>query len=269
MARKILTGSLIALSSILLVLSIAGIVAVWIVKAPLAQKATSQIQAVDNDLKGAQSAIQNAKLELERTLRLVDAAETSLTSLKDDFSQVKALLDSTNGMLEDQVLPGLNASRGKIDDAKTTLKDLQGSLAKINSLPYLDLNIPGEVLLGELIASADSLDTQIGRVEDSIQAASTFTSDASYLMGGDFTETKTSLQNFLSMVTEYDQKLTDGRAKLAGLLESLPGWITAAAILLTVFLLWFGFSQLSLILFGLNLWQGSDPLEILRKTLNR
>jgi hypothetical protein len=39
--------------------------------------------------------------------------------------------------------------------------------------------------------------------------------------------------------------------------------------LLTVFLLWFGFSQLGLILHGLNLWRGNDPLSPVREMFKK
>ena len=263
MARKILSGTLTALSSILLILSIAGIGMVWIYREPLTQEAAARLQAIDNELGQAQTDFQNARLELDRTLRLVEAAESSMGSLKDELDQVKTLFDNTNGMLDNQLLPGLIASRGKIDQAKSTLQGLRDTLAKINSLPLL--NLPGDKLLGDLIASADSLDAQIVHVEDMVKNASTFVSDASYLMGSDFTETKTDLTNLLSLVTDYDQKLTNWRTQIEGLLASLPGWITGTSIGLTIFLLWFAFSQVSLILHGLALWRGDNPWAILRK----
>ena len=265
MARKIFSGTLLALGSLLLVLSIVGIGSVWIYRQPLTENTTARLQAIDDDLAQAQTAFQSARLELERTMRLVESAEASMEALEDEFAQVKTLFDDTTGILDDQLLPGLLSSRAKIDQAKTTLQGMRDALAEINSLPFLDLNLPGDKLLGDLIDSADSLDGQIVRVEDLVKNASTFVSDASYLMGSDFSETKTNLQDFLTIVTEYDQKLIDWRTQVAGLLGSLPGWITGASIGLTFFLIWFGFSQVSLILHGLSLWQGGDPLIVLRK----
>jgi hypothetical protein len=263
MARKIISAILVGLGSILLILSIVGIGLIWGYKQPLLEDTTARLQAIDQDLENAQTAFLSARLELERTLRLVESAEVSMESLQDEFAQVKALFDNTTGVLDDQLLPGLFASRAKIDQAKTTMQGLRDKLTDINSL--LGLNLPGEKLLGDLIDSADSLDGQIARVEDLVKNASTFVSDASYFMGSDFTETKTNLQNFLTIINEYDEKLIDWRAQVAGLLESLPGWISAASIGLTIFLLWFGFSQVSLILHGISVWQGGDPLAVLRQ----
>jgi len=266
MARKIISGTLIGLAAILLALSIVAIGSVWVYRQPLTMNTTDRLQMIDADLAQAQTAFQSARLELEQTLRLVESAEASMAMLKDDFAQVKTLFDNTTVILDDQLLPGLMASRGKIDLAKTSLQGLRDTLAEINSLPLLELNIPGDKLLGDLIASADSLDGQIVRVEDLVKNASTFVSDASYLMGSDFTETKTNLQNFLSIVTKYEENLVDWRAQISGLLESLPNWIMTASIGLTIFLLWFGFSQLSLILHGVSVWRGGDPLTVLRKS---
>lgn len=265
MARKILSGTLIALGSILLTLSLVGISLIWIKKQPMLEDTLARLQVMDRDMELAQTAFQGARLELERTLRLVESAEASMAALKDEFSQVKTLFDNTTGILDDQLLPGLVTSRARIDQAKSTLQSLRDALAEVNSFPLIDLNLPGDQLLGDLIASADSLDGQIVRVEELLKNASTFVSDASYFMGSDFTETKTNLQNFLAIVNEYDQKLVDWRDQIADLRMSLPGWITGVSIGLTIFLLWFGFSQLSLILHGLSIWQGGDPLVGIRK----
>lgn len=259
MARKIIAGILITISSILLGLSIAGIALVWRYQEPLTQLSTTRLQAIDNELGQAQTALQSAERELERTLRAVEAAEKSLETLKADFVQAQALFGNVNGTLDKQLLPGLKASREKIDEAKSSLQELQVKLAKINALPLADLNLPNDKLLGDLIASAGLIDTQITQVENMVKKASTFLEDASYLMEADFAETKDNLQNFLTVVQGYDQKFTGWREQLTMLTESLPGWIETAAISLTIFLLWFGLSQLSLMRNGLSLWRGGDP----------
>ncbi len=266
MVRKIFSGILIAICSIMLALSISGIVLVWKYKQPLTQTTTALLQSIDQELAQAQTAFQAARLELERTLRLVESAEVSMEALKDEFALVKSFFDNTTGVLDDQLLPGLINTRGKIDQAKTSLQGLRDKLDEINKMiAYLDLNLPGDQVLGDLIASADSLDGQIVAVQNLVKSASTFVSDASYLMGSDFTETKTNLQNFLAIVNEYDQKLVDWRDRLAELLVSLPGWIRSTSIGLTVFLAWFGISQVSMILHGFAAWPGGYPAVVLRK----
>ncbi len=266
MVRKIFSGILITLCSIMLALSISGIVLVWRYNQPLTLITTALLQTIDQELALAQTAFQDAKLELERTLRLVESAETSMEALKDEFTLVKSFFDNTTGVLDDQLLPGLINTRGKIDQAKSSLQGLRDKLEEINStLQYLDLNLPGDQLFGDLIDSADSLDGQIVAVQNLVKSASTFVSDASYLMDSDFTETKTNLKNFLAIVMEYEQKLIDWRARVDKLLVSLPGWIMITSIGLTIFLVWFGVSQVSMILHGLAPWRRGNPRTVFQK----
>jgi len=265
MARKILSGTLIALSSILLVLSIVGMAAVWMYKQPLTDQVLTQLKEVDTELAQAQSALQNAKIELERTLRIVEAAEQTLAALKDELAQAKLLFGEVNGTLDQQLIPALQSSRAKIDQVKIALVDLRASLEKINAIPFIEFKLPGDEMLANLIGVAASTDAEIARVENLVQKASTFVSDASYLMGGDLTETKRNLNEFLSVVNAYDQKITAWRVQVATLLNSMPGWINNTAVILTIFLLWFGFSQFGLFLHGLEAWSGGNPLATLRE----
>jgi hypothetical protein len=77
------------------------------------------------------------------------------------------------------------------------------------------------------------------------------------IAGNDFTETKHSMQNFLTVLQDYEKKLDAWRAQLAWLMKSLPDWIEVIAIGLTIFLFWFGFSQVSMINQGLLIWHNT------------
>jgi len=260
MLRKLIAGILIVISATLLGLGIAGMVTIWTYNQPLSQTALSKLQAIDSQLGQAQTALQNARLELERTLRIVEAAEISVSKLKDEFTQVKKLFGEVNGSLDSSLIPALKTARGNLNQAKSTLQELLVALKQINALPFGNFNLPGDQILEELIASADSLDSQIVSVEELVKKASTLTSDASYLMGFDFSETRNNLQDFLAVIKEYEQKLGVWRAQLSAVIQSLPGWIASASQGLTIFLLWFGFSQLGLIAHGLTIWHGNHKL---------
>ena len=117
---------------------------------------------------------------------------------------------------------------------------------------------------GHIVREVDALDGEIVNVQDLAQRASTFINDTSYLLGGDFNETKQKLEDLVLILAEYDQKVTDWRGQIADILESAPRWIDNASLSLTLGLLWFGFSQFGLILHGLGMRRGIDPLDVLR-----
>lgn len=265
MARKIISGLLIALSAILLVVSLVGIGAIWFYKGQLTREVTGRLTEIDAQLAQAQATLQSSEKELQRALRIVDGAQTALEKMAQQTGTAKSLFDSIQGTIDDQLLPDLKTTRTRIDSARTTLESLQAVLKEFSSfIPGLDLNAPAKSL-SDLIASTHSLDAEITNVEALATQASTFVSDTSFLLGGDFTETRTSLQNFITYIQEYQTRVAGWRDQDKDLLEKAPRWINQASVIMTIFLLWFAFSQIGLLLHGLNLQQGADPFALLRR----
>lgn len=264
MTRKILIGALIVLSSTFLILSILGIALAWIYNEPMTREAASRLQEVDSQLTQIQTDLRNAKAEVERALRIIQSAEDALASLTQQTTDAKTLLEDVNATLDDKLIPGLEATRTNITEVRNTLEDLRATLKQINELPFVNLSIPGDELLLSIIDQVDALDGEIVNVQDLAQRASTFINDTSYLLGGDFNETKQKLEDLVLVLAEYDQKVTDWRGQIADILESAPRWIDNASLSLTLGLLWFGFSQFGLILHGLGMRRGIDPLDVLR-----
>ena len=264
MARKILIGTLIVLSSTLLVLSVVGIVLAWAYNEPLTKVTTARLQEADTQLAQIQTDLRDAKTEVERALRIIQSAEDALASLTQQTTDAKQLLEDVNSTLDDQLIPGLETTRANITEVRGTLEDLRAALEQVNSLPFVNLTIPGDELLASIIDQVNELDSGIADVQDLAQRASTFISDTSYLLGGDFNETRQQLEDLLLVLNEYDQKAAGWRGQIAALIESAPRWIDNASLSLTAGLLWFAFSQFGLILHGLGMKRGIDPLDVLR-----
>ena len=264
MIRQILGGTLIALSAILLILSLTGIGAAWYYNEPLTKETASRYSMIDDELAQAESALKNAQEELKRALRIVESAEASLESLSEQTTMAKELLDKVTDILDKTITPGLEASKEKVNEAQKTLDDLRSSIETLNKIPFVNLELPDDEILNFFVEITDSLEAEITQVEDVADQASVFLSDTSYLLGGDLLETKENIKELQKVITEYEEKIGIWREELAMLKAETPDWIDRASIILTIFLLWFGFSQFGLLLHGLTLWQGEDPVEVLR-----
>ncbi len=266
MARKIISWLLIILGGLFLVLSVTGIIAIWVYNTPLTREVTGRLKGIDNELVQAQTSLASSEKELERALRIVDAAQTALDKLKQQTNSAGNLLDTIQSTLDDKLLPELKTTRGRIVSARAALTQLQSLLAGLKGfIPGVDLSAPDKIL-SDLVSSASSLDSEISNVETLANQASQFVSDTSYLLGGDLTETRDSLQNFVSAIQDYQTKVTGWREQVANLTEGAPRWINEASIALTIFLLWFGLSQFGLLLHGVSMRRGEDPLRVLRRT---
>jgi chromosome segregation ATPase len=265
MVRRIFAGILILLSAILLVASMAGIAAIWYYNEPLTREVTGQLKEIDVELAQAEATLQSSEKELQRALQIVDASQEALEKLTQQSEGAGSLLDNIQSSLDDRLLPELKTTRGRIEEARNTLEDLQTLLASVSSfLPGIDLNGLTSTLTN-LIASAESLDTEIANMEVLATQASTFVSDTSYLLGGDLTQTRQSLQTFLSAIQDYEKKVKGWREQGAQVIENTPNWIDQASIALTIFLVWFGISQFSLLLHGIAMQRGMDLLMAVRR----
>ena len=264
MARKTFSSVLIVLSSTLLILSLFGIGLAWVYNEPFTKVAIFRLQEVNSQLGQIQTDLRSAKAEVERALRIIQSAEDALASLTQQTTDAKTLLEDVNATLDDQLIPGLETTRTSITEVRGTLEGLRGTLEQINSLPFVNLDIPGDELLDSIIKQVDDLDSGIADVQELALRASTFISDTSYLLGGDFSDTKKQLEDLVVVLTDYDQKATDWRKQIGTLVGSAPRWIDNASISLTIGLLWFAFSQFGLILHGLGMKRGLDPLAVLR-----
>lgn len=265
MKRKVLSGLLIGISSLVLLASLVGMILAWVYNEPLTLEAVSRLEEADTQLSQIQTDLRSAKSEVERALRMINSAEDALAELTQQTTSAKDALEQVNATLDDQLIPGLATTRTRITEVRGILEDLRGALDGLNSLPFVQFDIPGDDLLSNIIAEVDSLDGEIVNMQDLAKRASTFINDTSYLLGGDFQETKQNLEALLIVLDGYDSKLTDWLAQVQMLQTSVPGWIDNASISLTVALFWSAFSQLGLLLHGLSLWHGENPLAVLAK----
>ena len=265
MKRKIVAGVLIGLSSIVLLVSLAGMVLAWVYNEPLTLEATTQLGEVESQLTQIQTDLRKAKDEIERALRIIQSAEDALASLTQQTADAEELLKQVNQTLDDDLIPGLENTRAKLTEVRTILEDLRDALEQVNSLPFVNFEVPGDDVIASIINGVDSLDTEIANVQDLAQRASVFISDTSYLLGGDFQTTKQNLQDLLQVLNGYDTNLTGWLEQVRMLKESAPRWIDNASLSLTIALLWSAFSQFGLLLHGLSVWYGENPWEVLKR----
>lgn len=261
MMRKVLAGLLIGVSSIFLLSSLAGAILAWVYNEPLTVEVTNRLTEIETQLAQVQSDLRLAKAEVERALRMIHSAEDALTSLSETATSAKDALDEVDQTLDEELMPGLEDARARIIEVRAVLVDLLNTVSQLNSLPFINLNIPGGDLLAEILSGVDSLDTDIAVLQEVAGQASVFISDVSYLIGGDFQTAKQNLQDLLEVLEGYDSELTAWLAQVRTLKDSAPGWIDSASLSLSVVLSWFAFSQLGLILHGLAIWRGKNPWE--------
>src|SRR5688572_22671692 len=177
MARKILINTLIGLSSLFLILSFIGIILAWAYNGPLTRDATAKLEEIDLQLSQIQTDLRGAKDEVARALRIIESAEEALASLTQQSQDASQILENVNQALDEELIPGLETTRAGITEVKTILEDLRVTLEQLNTIPFVNINIPGDELIASIITGVDSLDSEIANIQDLAQQASLFISD--------------------------------------------------------------------------------------------
>jgi len=252
---------LFVVSSTLLILSLLGIVLVWVYNEPLTRNVLGRLEEVDSELEQAEVTLRTSKIELERTLRIVNATEEALN--KFTLNDPQGFFEDIQSTLDEGLVTELETASTRLISARDTLENLRVTLFGLSLVPFLQVNVSDQILT-DLIDSADTLQTRIADVSDLAKQASTFLDDASFLLNGDFSETRDSLEYFLGEIDVYQQKVDGWRNQIADLTESIPGWMDNASLSLTIGLFWFAFSQFGLVLHGMAMKRGLDPLAVLR-----
>lgn len=62
------------------------------------------------------------------------------------------------------------------------------------------------------------------------------------------------------MLDDYSSKVAAYQARVDDLQARIPGWLDWAAVILTVFFVWLGFSQVGLFVLGWKFYKGEDLL---------
>ncbi len=262
MARKIFSWAVIVLSNLFLVLNAVGILTSWVFNEPLEREALRRLNEIDSELALGQTTLRTAEQELERALSIVNATEQALNEFTQNDPQ--AFFEDVQTTLDDELIPELETAKERLITARDTLENVRVTVFGLNLVPFININIPDKTLT-DLIDSADALESEIGDVSDLAEQASVFLDSASQLFGGNFSETRESLEGFLTDVKAYQQKVTGWRDQVADIKKDLPLWIDIGSLALTFFLLWFGLSQVSLLLHGRAALRGENPWEGWRK----
>ncbi len=261
MPRKIFSWILIVLSVVSLLASAVGIVAALALNEPLTRRGVDQLDAIDSELRLGEEALDKSHEEIERALSILDSTEAALNQFTKNDPQ--AFFADVQTTLNDELLPELATAQERLVSARDTLQNVRVVVFGLNIVPFVKVNIPDQMLT-DLIDSADALESQITDVGDLAAQASVLLNDASQLFGGNLEESRASLQGFLADVESYQEKVKGWREQVAYVKESLPLWMDLASTFLTIFLLWFGLSQVSLFLHGRGILRGENPWEGLR-----
>jgi uncharacterized phage infection (PIP) family protein YhgE len=263
-AVRVIGLILVILSCIFFVLSLAGLIGIWVYNPSLTEQVLTTIETTSTDLEGAAAAIESSKTELisaEAQLELLQAIlETLGVNAAEDLNRLADIVSR----VENTLSPVLNSVSSGISTLRDSLLTIKDTIEAINELPLVNIQIPGIETIEEGADQLGSLQTQIEEGGGKIQQLSQTTQDTVDSLSTGFASLETSINLLLKTLNEYEQKIRAAQEQLLYLEKNLPTWIDLASVILTILLVWLGISQVGVFILGWSFFKKQDLLANLR-----
>ncbi len=256
--KRIIALVIIVLSCIFFVLSLAGVIGIWVYNQPLTERALTTIESTSTDLDGAAAAIEISKTELISAQAQIDLLQAILETLGINAAEDLNRLADIVGRVEDTLMPVIDSVSGGISTLRDALLSIKDTIEMVNELPLVNIQIPGMEAIEEGAAQLESLQNQIEEGGGKIEQLSQTTQNTVDSLSTGFASLETSINALLETLDEYEEKIISTQDQLEYLGANVALWIDLASALLTVILVWLGISQVGLFILGWSLFKGVD-----------
>jgi uncharacterized phage infection (PIP) family protein YhgE len=250
--------ALLILSVIFFLVSLGGLIGIWVYNQPLTERALTLIESTSQDLEGAAAAIELSKAELISANAQLDLLQAILETLGINAEEDLNRLADIVGRVEDTLSPVLDSVAGGISTLRESLLTIKETLERINELPLINIQIPG---IDEIEHGAEQLQNLQNQIEEGggkIEQLSQTTQDTVDSLSTGFAKLETSITTLLVTLDEYAEKIDSTQEQLTYLETNFPTWIDYISVALTVILVWLGISQVGLFILGWSYYKRQD-----------
>lgn len=276
--RRIL-GVLVMIAGILgLVLSLTGVIAVWVLKPTVAEYASSTIVTLNDSITTSQQVMEITGQALGATVESVEALSTMLSTTATSVQDTQPVLDQVNAILGETLPSTLEAATTSLKSAQeaaavldSAIKSLDTFRTVLSAVPLIGgfIEQPTQAYnpqvaladsLGELATNLEGLPDQftemsanLGKADDNLMTIQTSLTTMSSSVG----RISQSLSEYEAMVTQSQSSMDNLKDVLTNIQDNLSTILNSVALVLTLFFLWLLAAQVVILSQGWELYQGT------------
>ena len=216
-------------------LSIAAVIAVWVVNTPLTDRSVELLVTVEGAL---------------------EVVETSLVRADDTLQTVRDGINTAAAQIPtSELLAVVGNIKAIVDGANSTAETASSVLGIANSIPFLGSSKTQEqdqgTNLDELSLTLDQISTGLTRVEELLNSLA-----AGGAPGGLIDNINQDIDALQMTLNEAENNAIDAGTVVAEVRVNIPRWIDIASIIISLLLIWLGAAQYSLFVHGLGWSRG-------------
>lgn len=276
--RRVL-GVLVMIAGILgLVLSLAGLISVWVVKPAVTGYVITTIQTLDTSIDTSQKAMQVTGQALGATVESVDALSTMLSTTALSVEETQPVLDKLNVMIGETMPSTLGSASDSLKTAQqaaevleSAIKSLENFRAVMSATPLLGAlvekpkqaynpQVPladslGELAsqLGGLPATFTEMAADLNKADDNLVTIQSNLTTMSSSVG----LISKSLSEYQTMISQSQSSMENLSSMLTNIQNNLTNILNGVAIALSVFFFWLLAAQVVILSQGWELYQGT------------
>ncbi len=253
--RKIWFTTAIVLSSLILLLSVAGVFGTWAVEQAMARFSINLLRAVD-------TAAGATRLVIER----VDTRVNQVSSIASTVSDTSALISKNvedKGLVLSLLPPEKEAELtgllGSLAESFNNIRDaVKGGInlyKSIDSMPFINLPMPGEDRIQEMQTNMNAIETKVAELRQAVQDFRSGVTGKIDMVTQLADEINILLGNFTQDLAKLDSDLATVQETAVELQVIIPNILALAAFIVTLFLAFVVYTQVEMVALYVRRWQ--------------
>ncbi|HSD84316.1 MAG TPA: hypothetical protein VLG46_10670 [Anaerolineae bacterium] len=250
---------LVIISSISLLISAGGLVAVWRVSPAITTALQDTLTLATETLATTQKALTVADTALQSAADTLTLLSGSIDSLANSIGDTQHALNSVTLLVKQDLPKTIDAARTALTSAQDTARVVDNFLSGLSRIQFLNLNYNPDVPLGSAIGristSLDSLPSQLTKLGDDLDSVNLNLPNVTSTirsLGTTLRDVDSTLSEARAVIKEYTAQLTQAHTTVQPIGENVPKYVTLFLAGLTFIGLWIIVVQLGLLVIGLH-----------------
>lgn len=255
LGKKFLYALVIFLSCLIMLVSLAGIIGVWVIERPIAEAAVSVFKLVENTSVAVRQPIDR----VDQTLTVLEAETTEIADASQQLSQnitdeglVLVLLPEEK---EQQLIETADSLRETFDAIRSSIATGLEFYHSISSIPFVNLPGLSEDQMDEIESSLGQTQELVTTLRSQIADFRAGVSDAIDKVETTANQLTEEIQGARQALAQVDSNLAELEALSIRLQEVIPGILVTVAVILTLLFVFVIFTQVEVILLYIARWR--------------
>ena len=259
--KKLVFGLVIALSALVIVLNLVGVIGVWAVERPLSAAAVDLLALVERAAQSGQTAVQRLDAPLEALEGRAALATDSAQRIGTDINDRGLILTLLPAEQEQRLADTAGSVRATYAEVRAVVQSALDLYHSVNRLPFVSLPGPD----ADQLAQLDSAVTQVQDLAESLRSE---VAAARAGAVGAVGRVESAAGRLTAAVAAERANLVQIDSRLAALerfaqdMQSrIPGLLATVAFLFTLLLAYVIYTQVEVIRLFVARWQALPPAE--------